>query len=102
MGFLKRLFGKKKKESKDCYIAQNNVFDDDEINYYVYLDDEVFGPFSLQELKNNYPIMKDTLITADVLNGEWYEAKYFECFDELFDLDQSFYINEFGEIIKTK
>jgi hypothetical protein len=65
------------------------------------MDNEVFGPFSLQELKKDYPILKDTLITTDTLNSEWYEAKYFECFDELFDSEQDFTIGEDG-VIKWK
>jgi hypothetical protein len=61
--------------------------------------DEVYGPFSLSELKT-YPILEDTLITTDTLNGEWYEAKYFECFDDVLSMKQNFRINEFGEIVR--
>jgi hypothetical protein len=68
--------------------------------YYIYLENEVYGPFTLSSLKTDYPILKDTLITTDTLNGEWYEAQYFECFDELFNAQQGFRINEFGEIVR--
>lgn len=106
MGFFKRFFCKKKEVNSfsNRGVANNTpaVCESSEMQYFIYLDNEVYGPFSLQELKNDYPIMEDTLITVDTLNGEWYEAKCFECFDELFNRDQGFYINEFGEIVKTK
>ncbi|GHT23878.1 hypothetical protein AGMMS4957_16040 [Bacteroidia bacterium] len=73
---------------------------DTEMHFYITIDNEVYGPFSLSELKNDYPILKDTLITADTLNGEWYEAKYFECFDEIFDSQQSFQIGNGGTIVR--
>ncbi len=101
MGFFKKLFGGKKEAPGVSPIVQSNVSDNNVMHYYIYLDNEVFGPFSLQELKNDYPIMEDTLITVDTLNGEWFEANCFECFDELFNRNQGFYINEFGEIVKT-
>ncbi|MDR2026344.1 MAG: hypothetical protein LBQ01_02145 [Prevotellaceae bacterium] len=63
------------------------------------MDNKVYGPFSLPELKT-YPILEDTLISTDTLNGEWYEAKYFECLDDIFTAQQNFRINEFGEIVK--
>ncbi|GAP73155.1 hypothetical protein SAMD00024442_63_9 [Candidatus Symbiothrix dinenymphae] len=72
---------------------------DTEMNFYINMDNEVYGPFSLSELKNDYPILKDTLITTNTLNGDWYEAKYFECFDEIFDSQQSFQIGNGGTII---
>ncbi len=102
MGFLRKLFGRKKETLVDSTIVQNNVMDNSPMLYYIYMDEEIFGPFTILELKNDYPIMEDTLITVDALNGEWFEAKYFECFDDLFNRDQGFYINEYGEIIKTK
>ncbi len=73
-----------------------------EMLYYVCFDNEVYGGFTLSELKNDYPILEDTLITTDTLNGEWYEAKCFECFDDLFNssVQSSFRINEFGEIVR--
>lgn len=102
MGFLKKMFCRKKKVSNFPLLNNNNVLNNNEASFYIYIDEDVYGPFTLQELKNDYPIMEDTLITVDTLNGEWFEAKCFECFDELFNRDQGFYINEFGEIIKTK
>lgn len=102
MGFFKKLFCGKKETPALAALNQSNVSDSNEMHYYIWFDNEVYGPFSLQELKNDYPIMEETLITVDTLNGEWYEAKCFECFDELFNINQGFYINEFGEIVKTK
>jgi hypothetical protein len=66
------------------------------------ITDVVYGPLTLSELKNDYPILEDTLITTDTLNGEWFEAQCFECFDELFKRNQDFYVNEFGEIVRVK
>jgi hypothetical protein len=105
MGFFKRLFCKKIDDSNvGRSVASNNptLRENSEIYYYIYLDAVVFGPFTLSELKNDYPILKDTLITTDTLNGEWYEAQCFECFDALFNVRQDFRINEFGEIIRYK
>ncbi|MDR1198500.1 MAG: hypothetical protein LBK94_05750 [Prevotellaceae bacterium] len=56
----------------------------------------MYGTFTLSDIKNDYPIMEDTLITTDTLDGEWYEAQCFECFDDLFNARQGFRINEFG------
>lgn len=65
-------------------------------------ESERFGPFSLSELKKDYGeyLTEDTMITTDTLNGEYYEARCFECFDELFSSQWNFKINEFGEIIR--
>ena len=67
--------------------------------YYVYLDGSVFGPYTLEKLKT-YPLLEDTLITTDVLKGSWYEAKYFECLDELFSPNLPFRIDADGVIIR--
>jgi hypothetical protein len=118
MGFFKNLFCKKKKTPSVAPANQSNAVVT-EMLYYINIPvedfktnefgeivrdmkDEVYGPFSLQELKSDYPILEDTLISTDTLNGKWYEARCFECFDELFKRNQGFYINEFGEIVKTK
>lgn len=68
--------------------------------YYVHLDGSTFGPFSLDQLKT-YPLLEDTLITTNTLNGTWYEAKYFECLDELFRPNLPFRIDADGTIIRT-
>ena len=47
-----------------------------------------------------YPLLEDTLITTNTLGGEWYEAKYFECFDEMFNPHLGFRIAEDGTIIR--
>lgn len=67
--------------------------------YYVYLEGSVYGPYSLEKLKT-YPLLEDTLITTDVLKGSWYEAKYFECLDELFSPNLPFRIDVDGVIIR--
>ena len=103
MGFFKRLFCKKKNDSNAGRGVANNASalrESSEIYYFICLDNEVYGPFSLSELKT-YPILEDTLVTTDTLNGEWYEAQCFECFDDLFNVQKGFRINEFGEIIRS-
>lgn len=67
--------------------------------YYVYLDDIIYGPFSLEQLKT-YPLKEETLITTNTLNGSWYEAKYFECLDDLFRPNLPFRIDADGVIIR--
>ena len=85
MGFFKRLFGcKKKTETTESGVN---------------FEETVFGPFSLSEIKE-YPLLEDTLITTNTLGGEWYEAKYFECFDEMFNPHLGFRIAEDGTIIR--
>lgn len=69
--------------------------------YYVYLDDETYGPFSLEQLKT-YPLLEGTLITTNTLNGSWFEAKYFECLDELFRPNLPFRIDADGVIIRSE
>ena len=103
MGFLKRLFCKKKDSNAKSSVSNGGTASQEnaEMHYFINFDNEVYGPFTLSALKNDYPIMEDTLITTDTLNGEWYEAKYFECFDELFNTQQDFRINEFGEIVRS-
>lgn len=67
--------------------------------YYVYLDGNTYGPYSLAQLKT-YPLLEDTLITTNTLNGTWYEAKYFECLDDLFRPNLPFRIDADGVIIR--
>lgn len=71
--------------------------------YYVYFEGSTFGPFSLEQLKA-YPLLEDTLITTNTLNGTWYEAKYFECLDELFKSNEvlPFTIDADGTIIRLE
>jgi len=73
-----------------------------EEQYYINVDNLKCGPLTLFELKHEYGelITEDTLITTNTLNGEWYEAKYFECLEELFNKNRNFGINEFGEIVR--
>lgn len=67
--------------------------------YYVNLDNNFYGPFTLEQLKT-YPLLEETLITTNTLNGSWYEAKYFECLDDLFHPNLPFRIDADGVIIR--
>lgn len=67
--------------------------------YYVSFEGSTFGPFTLDQLKT-YPLLEDTLITTNTLNGTWYEAKYFECLDDLFRPNLPFIIDVDGTIIR--
>ncbi len=67
--------------------------------YYVNLDNNIYGPFTLEQLKT-YPLLEETLITTNTLNGSWYEAKYFECLDDLFHPNLPFRIDADGVIIR--
>ena len=69
--------------------------------YAVYLDGNIYGPFSYEQLKS-YPLLEDTLITTNTLNGSWYEAMYFECLDDLFRPNLPFRIDADGVIIRTE
>lgn len=71
--------------------------------YYVYFEGSTYGPFSLEQLKT-YPLLEGTLITTNTLNGTWYEAKYFECLDDIFDKTEnlSFRIDPDGVIVRLK
>ena len=96
MGFFKRLFGCKKKTET---TESGDVFSSPDLQFYVNFEETVFGAFSLSEIKE-YPLLEDTLITTNTLGGEWYEAKYFECFDEMFNPHLGFRIAEDGTIIR--
>jgi hypothetical protein len=50
-------------------------------NFYVKMDGQEFGPYSLEEIKE-LPLLNDTLITEPRLNGEWRPACEFD-FDDL-------------------
>ncbi len=67
--------------------------------YYVNLDNNIYGPFTLEQLKT-YPLLEEPLITTNTLNGSWYEAKYFECLDDLFHPNLPFRIDADGVIIR--
>lgn len=71
--------------------------------YYVFFEGNTYGPFSLEQLKT-YPLLEDTLITTNTLNGTWYEAKYFECLDDLFKSNEvlPFTIDADGTIIRVE
>ena len=93
MGLLSKLFGKKKEE---------NPFENEGIQYFVKMDEVVFGPFSLEEIRQ-YPLLDDTLVTTNTLNGEYHEAKYFECFDDIVQSSEpDFKIADDGTIIYLK
>ncbi len=73
----------KQRQSQPVSPAQEKIDVYSTLLYYVSLDGVTYGPFGLDQLKT-YPLLEDTLITTNTLNGTWYEAKYFECLDELF------------------
>jgi hypothetical protein len=105
MVFFKRLFCKKKDSNAESSVNSDGTVQraSSEMLYYIYFENEVYGGFTLSELKIDYGeyLEADTLITTDTLNNEWYKAKCFECFDELFNAQQGFRINEYGEIIRS-
>lgn len=96
MGIFKRLFHRKKNKN-DNMSGDVNISPD--IQFFVNFEGVVYGPYSLLEIKE-YPLLEDTLITTNTLGGEWYEAKYFECFDDMFNSYFGFRIGEDGTIIK--
>ena len=57
------------------------IYNDD--LYYIYLDNIIYGPYLLDQMQD-LPLLPDTLITTNRLNGEWYEAKDFACFANKF------------------
>jgi len=89
------LWGKKKTYKVEEMTTDNYI---GELQFFIYDDNEVKGPFSLSELKMYFIISPETQITTDTLNGEWYDAKHFEYFDDFINKDDGFSINEFGEI----
>lgn len=95
MGFFKRLFCRRK--NKDSRYG--DVFSSPYLQFFVNFEGCVYGPFSLSEIKE-YPLLEDTLITTNTLGGDWYEAKYFECFDDMFNSNLEFRIAEDGTIIR--
>jgi hypothetical protein len=100
MGIWNWIFGKKDSPQSNMELNPSYNYNNEQ-NFFIYHQNEVKGPYNLQQLKRQFTITEDTQITTDTLNGEWYEAKYYECFDDLFNKDKDFYINEFGEIIKN-
>lgn len=98
MGFFSRLFGSKKKDSQ-ANENSGDVFSSPNLMFYVNFENTIYGPFTLEEIKE-YPLLEDTLITTNTLGGEWYEAKYFECFDAMFNPYSGFRITEDGTIIR--
>lgn len=98
MGFFSRFFGNKKKNTKKD-DRDGNVFSSPSLLFYVNFENTIFGPFTLEEIKE-YPLLEDTLITTNTLEGEWFEAKCFECFDDMFNSHLRFSISEDGTIIR--
>ncbi len=94
MGLFSKLFGKNNTEE--------NPFMTEGVQYFIKLDEDVFGPFSLDEVRH-YPLLDDTLVTTNTLNGEFYEAKYFECFDDIVQsTEPDFKIADDGTIVYLK
>lgn len=96
MGLFKRLMHRKKSKGT---LATEDTSSAIGLLFYIYIENEIFGPFTLSEIKE-YPILEDTLITTNTLDGEWFEAKYFECFDDIFNPHIGFRIDEDGTIIR--
>ncbi len=102
---FKRLFGKKKENTPEREpVIQENALPEapdpySGVLFYVFLDDEIYGPFTFEQIKE-YPLLEDTLVTTNTLGGEWYKAKCFECFEEMFNPHLGFRIAEDGTIIR--
>ena len=99
MGWFKRLFSKGSETSPATTQLPPVVDAFSGIAYYVFLEGDVFGPFTLDEIKQ-YPLLEDTKITTNTLGGEWYDAKYFECFSDMFINHSAFRILEDGTIVR--
>lgn len=97
MGLFKRLFGKRTGTSPESGQFITDAFTG--IAYYVFMEGDVFGPFTLDEIRQ-YPLLEDTKITTNTLGGEWYDAKYFECFADMFVNQTAFRILEDGTIVR--
>lgn len=89
---------KRKSDNRASDTENRDVYSS--LLYYVHMDGVNYGPFSLEQLKT-YPLLEDTLITTNTLNGTWYEAKYFECLDDLFRPNLPFRIDADGTIIRS-
>lgn len=60
-----------------------SVYNDD--LYYIYLNEIVYGPYRLDQMVD-LPLLPDTMVTTNRLNGEWYEARNFGCFAHKFTM----------------
>jgi len=69
------------------------------LQYYVIIDKKIYGPLSLEQLRE-CPLQEDTLVSTNTLGDKWYEAKYFECLDAVFSQNLPFRIDEDGVIIR--
>lgn len=47
------------------------------LRFFVKMDGQQYGPYSLDDIRK-LPLLDDTLVTADSLNGEWHYAKDFD------------------------
>jgi len=65
-------------------MSKPAFFMDDRLKYYVALDSEVFGPYSLNEVLN-LGIMPDTLVCTSEEGASWAEAEFFPEFSHLFN-----------------
>lgn len=98
MGWFKNIFSKKPKTSSGSTQSTEDVYSG--IAYFVFMEGDVFGPFTLDEIRQ-YPLLEDTKITTNTLDGEWYDAKYFECFADMFINQSAFRILEDGTIVRN-
>lgn len=98
--YIIKQFTNRSSDANTVAELQNSNVPENEELYYIYHNNEVEGPHSLNALKRKYLIKRETLITTDTLNGEWFEAQYFECFDGEIERNENIEINEYGEIVK--
>lgn len=92
-------YGVANQQSSSVSSKQGKVDLYSTLQYYVIVDKKNYGPLSLEQLKA-YPLQEDTLVSTNTLGNKWYEAKYFECLDNLFGHDLPFRIDEDGVIIR--
>ena len=62
MGFFKRLFGK-----KDIKSESGDIFSSPDLLFYILLEETVFGPFSLSEIKE-YPLKPKNEVATDIID----------------------------------
>lgn len=96
-----RSSGQRQNPASNSRREQMNVYSS--LLYYVSFEGGIYGPFDLNQLRT-FPLLEDTLVTTNTLNGTWYEARYFECLDDIFDKTEnlSFRIDPDGVIVRLK
>ena len=67
-----------------------------EYKFYVQMDGETYGPYSAKEIKE-LPLLDDTLVTEESMNGRWLQACEFD-FDDIVKKEFASRINDDGTI----